>query len=112
MDNLLKYKGYYGSVEYCSNDKILTGKVIGVNRVISYKGECVESLKQDFELAVDDYLDLCHERGLQPDKTYRGCFNVRVCPDLHKDLVLYSAANGKNLNTVVEEAIKEYVNLT
>lgn len=111
MDNLLKYKGYYGTVEYCSNDKILKGKVIGVNRLLSYKGESVETLKHDFEAAVDDYLELCDERGLQPEKTYRGCFNVRVCPELHKELVLYSAAKDKNLNTVVEEAIKEYVKL-
>lgn len=111
MDNLLKYKGYYGTVEYCSNNQMLTGKVIGVNRLISYKGESVDALIHDFEAAVDDYLDLCEEKGLEPDKTYKGCFNVRVCPDLHKDLVLYSAAKGKNLNTVVEEAIREYVKL-
>lgn len=48
------------------------GKVIGINSLISYEGESVESLKEDFEAAVDDYLDLCAEKGLEPEKVYRG----------------------------------------
>ena len=56
VKNLLEYKGYYGSVEYSSEDVLLYGKVLGINSLISYEGESVAELQQDFEGAVDDYL--------------------------------------------------------
>lgn len=63
MNNLLEYKGYYGTVEYSAADNVLFGKVIGVNSLISYEGETIESLNNDFKAAVDDYLSLCAEKG-------------------------------------------------
>lgn len=111
MNNLLEYKGYYGTVEFSASDNILFGKVLGVNSLISYEGESVESLREDFEAAVDDYLDLCTENGVEPEKAYRGSFNVRVTPELHKNLVLYSASQGQTLNATVEEAIRQYVHV-
>lgn len=109
MSNVLEYKGYYGTVEFSSTDKILFGKVIGVNSLISYEGESVQSLREDFEGAVEDYLVLCAEKGIGPEKAYKGSFNVRIPPELHKTLAVYSATHGKTLNSTVEEAIKHYV---
>ena len=55
MSNLLEYKDYLGTVEYSSSDKVLYGKVIGINGLVSYEGDSIESLQADFEEAVDDY---------------------------------------------------------
>jgi len=41
MSNALEYKGYYGTVEYSDTDKVLFGKVIGVNSLISFEGDSV-----------------------------------------------------------------------
>ena len=109
MNNLLEYKGYYGTVEYSANDKILFGKVIGINSLISYEGDSVETLREDFEGAVEDYLELCADKGTEPEKAYKGSFNIRVSPELHKTLVIYSASHGQTLNAAVENAIKKYV---
>lgn len=109
MSNVLEYKGYYGTVEFSATDKILYGKVIGVNSLISFEGDSVQSLKEDFEGAVDDYLEMCVGEGIEPEKSYRGSFNVRVSPELHKALALYSASHGQTLNSTVEEAIKRHV---
>jgi len=109
MSNLLEYKGYYGTVEYSDSDKLLFGKVVGVNSLISFEGDSVQSLREDFEGAIDDYLTMCTENGIEPEKAYKGSFNVKVSPDLHKTLVLYSASQGQTLNSIVEEAIKHYM---
>ena len=61
-DNVLEYKGYTGTVEFSAEDNILFGKVIGIDGLISYEGESVSSLKEDFEAAVDDYLEMCEDR--------------------------------------------------
>ena len=61
----LKYKGYTGSVEYSEEDKCLFGKVQGMMRdSITYEGETVEELTKDFEGAIDDYLQMCEEKGI------------------------------------------------
>jgi predicted HicB family RNase H-like nuclease len=52
---------------------------------------------------------MCAEKGEQPEKTYRGSFNVRVSPELHKTLAIYSSSHGQTLNSTVEEAIKKLV---
>ena len=109
MSDVLEYKGYYGTVEYSASDKVLFGKVIGINGLISFEGDSVKKLKKDFEGAVDDYLETCAEEGIEPEKAYRGKFNVRVSPELHKTLAHYSALHGQTLNSTVEEAIKRHV---
>lgn len=55
MNNLLEYKGYYGTVEYSAADNVLFGKVIGVNSLISYEGKTIESLNNDFSGCIYNY---------------------------------------------------------
>lgn len=109
MSNVMEYKGYCGTVEFSAADKVLFGKVIGVNSLISFEGDSIESLWEDFEGAVDDYLAMCAEKGIAPEKAYEGSLNVRISPELHRELALYSASHGQTLNSAVEEAIKRYV---
>lgn len=59
MNNNLEYKGYLGSVEYSKEDDCLYGKVIGIKGLISYEGDSLTQLKEDFQNAVDDYLAMC-----------------------------------------------------
>ncbi|WP_038292220.1 hypothetical protein [Zooshikella ganghwensis] len=54
--NTLSYKGYHGSVEVCTEDNILFGKVLFINPLVSYEGESVKALQEAFKEAVDDYL--------------------------------------------------------
>ena len=107
--NVLDYKGYYGTVEFSAADNILFGKVIGINSLISYEGDSVINLKKDFESAIDDYFELCNENGVEPEKAYIGNVNVRLSPELHKTLALYSISRGQSINFTVEEAIKHFL---
>lgn len=107
MNNLLEYKGYAGTVEY--SDGVLHGKVLGIRSLISYEGDSVAELRQDFQGAVDDYLDLCEEKGIEPEKTYRGTFNVRISPESHRRLAVYSAQHHQSFNASVEEAIEKLI---
>ena len=62
MNNLLQYMGYTGTVEYSAEDNILHGRVIGIRGLLSYEGDSVATLRNDFEEAVDFYLSTCKER--------------------------------------------------
>ncbi|MCL2198818.1 MAG: type II toxin-antitoxin system HicB family antitoxin [Defluviitaleaceae bacterium] len=68
MNNHLSYKGYTGTVEYTAEDDILFGKVIGIRGLISYEGESISSIKKCFVDAIDDYLEMCKQEGLEPQK--------------------------------------------
>ena len=109
MKNTLEYRGYHGSVEFSAEDDVFFGIIIGINDHISYEGDSVKTLRKDFEESVDWYIDVCKEIGKEPEKMYKGSFNVRIDPALHKDLVIYSASQGKTLNATVEEAIVKYI---
>ena len=109
MKNTMSYKGYYGNVEFADDDNVFYGRIIGINDHITYEGDSVKSLRQDFKEAVDEYLEVCSQLGKTPEKAYKGTFNVRIAPVLHRQLALYSASTGKTLNATVEEAIRNYI---
>lgn len=66
-------------------------------------------MEEEFHAAVDDYLEFCKEVGKEPDKEYKGTFNIRISPDLHKRLAIVAMQNGDTLNAMVEKAIVNYV---
>jgi len=109
MTNTMSYKGYNGSVEYSDEDSLFYGRIIGINDHITYDGYSVDVLRSNFQEAVEDYLIICSQLGKEPEKAYKGTFNVRIAPTLHKDLAIYSASQGKTLNSTVEEAIRSYI---
>lgn len=109
MSNTMEYKGYLGSVEFSEADALLFGKVMGVRALISYEGETARELIQGFHAAVDDYLALCAAEGIEPEQAYKGSFQVRISPELHKKAVITAAAQQISLNSFVENSIKQAV---
>ncbi|NBK26355.1 MAG: type II toxin-antitoxin system HicB family antitoxin [Spirochaetia bacterium] len=109
MSNTIEYKGYIGSVEFSEEDGLFYGKVIGIRSLISYEGTTAKTLMKSFHEAVDDYLVLCQERNEIPEKAYKGSFNVRVSPQLHKQAVISASSKGVSLNSLVEKALETYV---
>lgn len=109
MKNLLEYNGYLGTVEFSSEDNVLFGKVVGINGLVSYEGISIDDLREGFQEAVDDYLEMCAEANIEPQKSYKGSFNIRISPELHKSLSVISTVKNISLNKAVEEAIAKYV---
>ena len=109
VSNVLEYKGYVGSIEFSEEDCIFFGKVQGIRSLISYEGESAKELVEDFHTAVDDYLKLCEERGTEPERAYKGTFNIRISPELHKKAAIYAYEHKKSLNFVVESALAGFM---
>ena len=105
MKNYLEHKGYQGTVEYSAEDECLFGKIIGINDLINYEAQDVSELKVAFEEAVIDYLETCKELGKQPTKTYKGVFNVRTSPAIHKSLALLATRRNMKLNELASKAL-------
>ena len=109
MSNTMEYKGYVGSVEFSEEDALFYGRVLGIRALISYEGENARDLVEDFHTAVNDYLALCEAEGTEPEKAYKGSFNVRISPELHKAAVIAAMRDQTSLNSFVENAIANAV---
>ena len=107
MNNTMEYKGYVGSVEFSEEDALFYGKVLGIRALISYEGTDAAELVADFHGAVDDYLELCAQSGTEPEKAYKGSFNVRISPELHKQAVIAAMSHNMSLNSFVETSIQQ-----
>ena len=83
MDKLLEYKGYYGTVEFSLEDQVLHGKVIGINGLLSYEGETIRELENDFHDVIDEYLADCKANNLVPQKSYKGVLSALMAPSPH-----------------------------
>lgn len=75
--------------------------------LISYEGTSAGELINDFHEAVDGYLALCKENGKEPEKAYKGSFNVRISPELHKKIAVYAMEHNMTLNSLVEQSVEK-----
>ncbi len=106
----ITYKGYQASVEF--DDGSLFVKVLHIEDVLV--AECdraskAEAVARDL---IDAYLADCEEEGREPAKPYKGSFNVRVTPELHKRAAMDAAEDGISLNNWVSRAIEEKLECT
>ena len=107
MKNILEYKGYQGTVEISEKDSCLFGKILDIKSLITYEGQTVSELIENFHYSLDDYLETCKIDGIEPEKPFKGNFNVRINPELHKKVVMIANRNGISLNQFVEQALKK-----
>ena len=101
--NMMQHKGYLGTVEYSSSDRCLYGKVAYIRDLINYEATNVMELETEFFSAVDDYLAHCQGLGKSPDTPFKGSFNVRTGPELHRAAVI--ASGEQSLNAFICDAI-------
>lgn len=107
----MTYKGYIGTVHYSEEDEIFHGKIEAINDLIIFEGTSVKELKKAFREAVDDYLETCREMGREPQKPFKGSFNVRIPSELHRKAVERATRMGVSLNQLVQKALEEKVAL-
>ena len=109
MRNVLKYKGYHTKVECNIETKKIYGKIEGIKDLVNFECDTFEDVEREFYQAVDDYLIFCEELGEEPNKEYRGSFNVRITPSEHRKLALFTDKRGLTLNQGVQQAIGMYL---
>lgn len=107
--NVLEYKGYRTCIKYESETNTLRGVIEGINDYVDFESDDISKVSEDFHNAVDDYLDFCSTIGKNPEKEYKGSFNIRIKPELHKALALKAAYYNESINKMVERAIDSYV---
>lgn len=109
MSKVLEYNGFIGSVDFSLEDQILFGSLLHINDLVTYEGETIQELEKAFQEAVEEYIELCKECDKEPEKPFKGVFNVRVSPETHKKAVFEAEKRGMTLNQFVGEAIQKSI---
>lgn len=109
MSSVMEYNGYHAKVEFDDQDNILVGTVLGLSDTLAFHGRSIDELKDSFRNCIEDYIDLCKEIGKQPEKEFKGVFNVRISPDSHREAAMDAALDGITMNQFVAEAIDEKI---
>ena len=83
------------------------GKVLGLPDQISitFEGQTVQALCQDFERAVDFYLEECARKGKAPHESASGKLMLRVPPEVHSAALTAAQAAGLSLNQWATRAL-------
>ncbi len=106
---MIEYKGYHGAVEFDPELDKFHGRLVNTRSVISFYGSSVEELREEMAASVDTYLEVCEEKGIDPDRPYSGKFMLRIAPELHRDMALAAASEGKSMNEWVSERLSETI---
>jgi len=106
MNDVLTYKGYTGPVHFSADDNVFFGKLKGINDLVTFEGETVQKLKDAFCYMVDEHIKECEVEDISVEKSYKGSFNIRITPDLHRRAAIYAKMRGTTLNAFIRESIE------
>ena len=105
MTNTMNYRGYVASMTFDAEDKIIVGRVLDVDDIITFHGESVAEFETNFHSVVDDYVAACERLGAAPEKPASGKLMLRVAPSVHAAALKAAAQKGVSLNKWAEQAL-------
>jgi predicted HicB family RNase H-like nuclease len=108
--SVLRYKDYLGSV--CFEDDHLVIQILHIDDFITTECDRASEAQSAFEELVDDYIATCAELNKTPSKPFKGTFNVRIPPALHKQAALAASERGESLNALIAQALRVYLDTT
>ena len=105
MTNRMTYSGYTARMDFDPDDKIIVGRVIDIDDIVTFHGTSVAEFEAAFKTAVDGYIHACEQLGQAADKPASGRLMLRVSPVVHAAAVKASARSGQSLNKWAEKVL-------
>jgi len=66
MTNTITYRGYTAGMSLDPDDRIIVGRVLDVEDIITFHGETVAEFEASFRTAIVGYLAACESLGAPP----------------------------------------------
>ena len=102
---------YRAVIQYDPDIEMFRGEFIGLNGGADFYAKDIDGLRQEGEISLKVFLDMCQEEGVEPRKEYSGKFNLRVSPELHAEISARAAADGKSLNQWVVDMLDQTIHV-
>ena len=107
--NIMTLDGYSAKIEYDAELDIFRGEILGLSGGADFYGKNPQELREEFQISLRVFLDVCKEKSIEPRRNYSGKFNLRIPPDLHEKLAIVAQAEGKSINALAHEALQNRV---
>lgn len=101
----MTYRGYTTGMSFDVEDKIIVGRVLDIDDIITFHGESVAEFESNFHAVVDDYIEACESLGEVPEKPASGKLMLRVAPEVHASALKAAARSGVSLNKWAEKVL-------
>lgn len=72
MTNTMQYRGYVASMIFDAEDKVIVGRVLDVDDIITFHGDSIREFESNFHTVLDDYITACEKLGAAPEKPASG----------------------------------------
>lgn len=105
--NSMQYKGYTARMDFDTDDKIIVGRVLDIDDIITFHAASVSGFEVAFHKAVDSYIAACKQLQQDAEKPASGRLMLRVDPAVHAAAVKASARSGQSLNKWAEKTLKQ-----
>ncbi len=101
----MTYKGYAAHIEYDAEDRIFVGRLAGILDIVTFHGESVTGLEEEFHAAVDHYLDISEKKGIPTQKPFSGEVCLTIPPAVHAHAAMMAEIHGKSLSQWASEVL-------
>ena len=106
MSNSITYKGYTASMVFDAEDKIIVGRVLDIDDIISFHGESVAEFEANFHAAIEEYIAASQKLGSEPERPASGKLMLRIAPEVHAAALKAAATSGTSLNKWAEKVLR------
>jgi predicted HicB family RNase H-like nuclease len=105
--SVLRYKDYQGSVDF-EDDRLII-RILHIDDFITTEIDSASKAQAAFAELVDDYLTTCADLGKEPCRPFKGSFNIRVSPELHRQVAMAAAEANESMNAWIAKALEGHV---
>lgn len=105
--NSIRYKDYVGSVEFIDSKLVI--KILYIDDIITTECDSAAKVREAFQDLVEDYIETCRALNKEPSKPFKGSFNVRVTPALHRAIAMCANESGESMNAWIERCLADRV---
>lgn len=103
--NVMKIDGHDAVIFYDPDIDMLRGEFVGLNGGADFYATTIPRLKAEGARSLREFLAICKERDIDPNKKFSGTFNVRLDKQKHQALATMAAARGVSMNSLIDQAI-------
>lgn len=86
----MAFKGYDARLEYDEIKDSYRGVILGLNGSTDFYGRTNKELRRAFKQSLEEFMDFCRERGIQPHAHCSGKLNLRIPFWVHERLVMHA----------------------
>jgi predicted HicB family RNase H-like nuclease len=108
MSNTISYSGYTASLSFDTDDKLIVGRVLDIDDIITFHGESVAEFEAAFHVAVDGYIAACQQLGSAPEKPDGGKMMLRVAPTVRAAELGSAARSAATLNRLIDQTAESH----